>query len=164
MVLKRPARTWPMGPRPAYGRHGASTLWQISWWFWYLADVILIWDQIYLKPYQTSFPSSSHWPRSHSGWMSYGLPNEALLGCRWTDGSTLMNLHIETHLYLHSNNDMYMWNQVNYTKNHCANVGTSSPYNQCSYPKVTCPHHCPLRHQVIWEGRNPNHPQSSTIF
>jgi hypothetical protein len=25
---------------------------------------------------------------------------------------------------------MYIWNQVNYTKNHCAHVGTSSPYHQ----------------------------------
>jgi hypothetical protein len=78
---------------------------------------------------------------SHSGWMSYGVPNEALSGCRRTESSTLMNLHIETHLYLHSNNDMYMWNQVNCTKNHYANVGTSSPYKQWSYPMVSCPHH-----------------------
>jgi hypothetical protein len=79
-------------------------------------------------------------PRSHSGWMSYGLPNEALSGCWWIESSTLMDLHFETYLYLHSNNDMYIWNQVNYTKNHCANVGTSSPYHQCLYPKVSCPH------------------------
>ena len=52
-----------------------------------------------------------------------------------------MNLHVETYLYLHSNNDMYMWNQVNCTKNHYANVGTSSPYKQWSYPMVSCPHH-----------------------
>ena len=33
-----------------------------------------------------------------------------------------------------------MWNQVNCTKNHYANVGTSSPYKQWSYPMVSCPH------------------------
>jgi hypothetical protein len=111
--------------------------------------MILRWDQIYLKGYKTSFPSSAHWPRSHSGWMSYGLPNEALSGCRRTESSTLMNLHIETHLYLHSNNDMYMWNQVNCTKNHYANVGTSSPYKQWLYPMVSCPHHV-----VLWDHTN----------
>ena len=36
-----------------------------------------------------------------------------------------------------------MWNQVNCTKNHYANVGTSSPYKQWSYPMVSCPHHLP---------------------
>ena len=35
---------------------------------------------------------------------------------------------------------MYMWNQVNCTKNHYANIGISSPYNQWSYLKVSCPH------------------------
>ena len=35
---------------------------------------------------------------------------------------------------------MYMWNQVNYNQSHYANVGTSAPYNHCSYPKVPCPH------------------------
>jgi len=33
-----------------------------------------------------------------------------------------------------------MWNQVNYNQSHYANVGTSAPYNHCSYPKVPCPH------------------------
>ena len=72
--------------------------------------------------------------------MSYGLPNEALSGCRRTKSSTLMNFHYETHLNLQSNSDMYMWNQVNYNQNHYANVGTSAPYNHCSYPKESCPH------------------------
>jgi hypothetical protein len=72
--------------------------------------------------------------------MSYGLSNEALSGCRRTESSTLMDLHFETHLYLHSNNNMYMWNQVNCTQNYYANVGTSAPYNQWSYPLVSCPH------------------------
>jgi hypothetical protein len=35
---------------------------------------------------------------------------------------------------------MYMWNQVNCTKNHYAKVGMRSPYNQWSYPKVCCPY------------------------
>jgi hypothetical protein len=72
--------------------------------------------------------------------MSYGLPNETLSGCRRTKSSTLMDLHFETHLYLHSNNDMYMWNQVNCTQNYYTNVRTSGPYNQWSYPLVSCPH------------------------
>jgi hypothetical protein len=93
------------------------------------------------ESYQTSFPSSAHWPRSHSRWMSYGLPNEALSGCRWTKSSTLMNFHYETHLNLQSNSNMYMWNLVNYNQSHYANIGTSAPYNHCSYPKVPCPHH-----------------------
>jgi hypothetical protein len=50
------------------------------------------------------------------------------------------NIDYKVSSFLHSNNDMHMWNQVNCTKNYCANVGTSSPYNQCSYPKVSCPH------------------------
>jgi hypothetical protein len=75
--------------------------------------------------------------------MNYGLPNEALSGCRRIESSTLMDLYFETYLYLHSNNDMYMWNQVNYTQNYYANVGTSAPYNQWSYPLVLCPHHKP---------------------
>ena len=54
--------------------------------------------------------------------------------------STLMDLHFETHLYLQANSDTYMWNQVSYTKNHYAKVGMSSPYNQRSYPKVSCPY------------------------
>jgi hypothetical protein len=87
-----------------------------------------------------SFLSCAHWPRSHSGWMSYGLPNEVLSGCRRTESSTLMDLHFETHLYLHSNNDMYMWNHVNYTQNYYTNVGTSALYNQWSYPLVSCPY------------------------
>jgi hypothetical protein len=33
-----------------------------------------------------------------------------------------------------------MWNQVNCSKNHYANIGTSSPYKQWSYPMVSCPH------------------------
>jgi hypothetical protein len=108
----------------------------MSRWFGDLSNGILRWDQIYLKSYQISFPSSAHWPRLHSGWMSYDLPNEALSGCRWTESSTLMDLHFETHLYLYSNNDMYMWNQVNCTQNYYVNVGTSAPYNQWSYPLV----------------------------
>jgi hypothetical protein len=62
-------------------------------------------------------------------------------GCRRTESSTLMDLYFETHLYLHSNNDMYMWNQVNCTQNYYANVGTSAPYNQWSYLLVSYPHH-----------------------
>jgi hypothetical protein len=50
-------------------------------------------------------------------------------------------LYFETHLYLHSNNDMYMWNQVNCTQNYYANVGMSAPYNKWSYLLVSCPHH-----------------------
>jgi hypothetical protein len=73
--------------------------------------------------------------------MSYGLPNEALSGCRRTKSSTLMNFHYKTHLNLQSNSVMYMWNQVNYNQSHYANVGTSAPYNHYSYPKVSCPHH-----------------------
>ena len=76
--------------------------------------------------------------------MSYGLPNEAPSGYRRTESSTLMNLHVETYLYLHSNSDMYMWNQVNYNQSHYANIGTSAPYNHCSYLKVPCPHHLVL--------------------
>ena len=72
--------------------------------------------------------------------MSYDFPNEAVLTCRRTDSSTLMDLHFETYLYLQANNDMYMWNQVNCTKNHYGKVGASSPYKQWSYPKVSCPH------------------------
>ena len=64
---------------------------------------------------------------------------EALLGCR-TECWTLMSLHFETQLYLQSNRDMYIWNQVSCTKNYYANVETSSPSNQWSYPKVSCPH------------------------
>jgi len=30
--------------------------------------------------------------------------------------TTLVNLHFETHVYLQANNDIYMWNQVNWTK------------------------------------------------
>ena len=52
----------------------------------------------------------------------------------------MMTLHIETHLYLQANNSMYMWNQVNYTKNYYTNIVVSSPYNQWSYLKVSCPH------------------------
>ena len=52
-----------------------------------------------------------------------------------------MNFHYETHLNLQSNSDIYMWNQVNYNQSHYANIGTSAPYNHCSYPKVPCPHH-----------------------
>jgi hypothetical protein len=33
-----------------------------------------------------------------------------------------------------------MWNQVNYTQNYYANIGMSAPYNQWSYPMVSCPH------------------------
>jgi hypothetical protein len=33
-----------------------------------------------------------------------------------------------------------MWNQVNYTQNYYANIGTSAPYNQWLYPLVSCPH------------------------
>ena len=73
--------------------------------------------------------------------MSYGLPTEVLSGCQWTESSTLMDLHFETDLYIQANNDLYMWNQVNCTKNHYANVGTSSPYKQWSYSMVSCPHH-----------------------
>jgi hypothetical protein len=113
----------------------------MSQWFGGLTNVILRWDQIYLKTYQVSFPSSAHWPRSHSRWMSYGLPNEALSGCRWTESSTLMDLHFETHLYLHSNNDMHMWNQVNCIQNCYANIGMNAAYNQWSYPLVSYPHH-----------------------
>ena len=51
-----------------------------------------------------------------------------------------MYLHFETYLYRQANNDMYMWNQVNCTKNHYANIGMKSPYNQWSYPKVSYPH------------------------
>jgi hypothetical protein len=87
--------------------------------------------------------SSAHWPRSYSGWMSYGLPNEALSSCRRTESSTLMDLHFETHLYLHSNNNTYMWNQVNCIQNYYTNIGMSTPYNQLSYPLVSCPHHWP---------------------
>ena len=39
---------------------------------------------------------------------------------------------------------MYMWNQVNYNQSHYANLGTSAPYNHCSYLKVPCPHQVPL--------------------
>jgi len=46
---------------------------------------------------------------------------------------------VMTHLYLQANNDMYIWNQVNYIRNHYANLGMNSPYYQCSYPKVPCP-------------------------
>ena len=31
------------------------------------------WDHIYLKIYQISFPSRTHGPQSHSGWLSYDL-------------------------------------------------------------------------------------------
>jgi hypothetical protein len=51
---------------------------------------------------------------------------------------------VMTHLYLEANNGMYMWNHVNCIRNHYVNVRTKSPYNQCSYPKVSCPHHSPL--------------------
>jgi hypothetical protein len=119
----------------------------MSRWFGDLANVILRWDQIYLKYYQIIFPSSAHWPRSHSGWMSYGPLNGELSGCRWTESSTLMDLHFETYLYLHSNNGIYMWNQVNCTQNYYVNVETSTPYNQWSYPLVSCPHH-------PWWGRD----------
>ena len=64
---------------------------------------------------------------------------EALLGCR-TKCWTLTSLLFETQLYLQSNRDMYIWNQVSCTKNYYANVETSSPSNQWSYPKVSCPH------------------------
>jgi hypothetical protein len=47
----------------------------------------------------------------------------------------------ETHMYLHSNIDMYMWNQVNCTQNYYTNIGTNAPYNQWSYLMVSCPHH-----------------------
>ena len=40
---------------------------------------------------------------------------------------------------------MCMWNKVNCIRNHYANVRTSSPYNHCLYPKVSCPHHCTYR-------------------
>jgi hypothetical protein len=73
--------------------------------------------------------------------MSYGLSNEVLSDYRRTESSTLMDSHFETHLYLHSNNTIYMWNQVNCTQNYYANIGTSAPYNQWSYPMVSCPHH-----------------------
>ena len=59
-----------------------------------------------------------------------------------------MDLHFETHLFLQANNEMYMWNQVNCTKNHYANVGTSSPYNQWSYPMVSCPRQVPYNVNV----------------
>ena len=65
---------------------------------------------------------------------------EALLGCR-TECWTLMSLHFETQLYLQSNRDMYIWNQVSCTKSYYANVEMSSPSNQWSYPKVSCPYH-----------------------
>jgi hypothetical protein len=73
--------------------------------------------------------------------MSCGLPNEAMSGCRLIESLTLMDLYFDTHLYLHSNNDMYMWNQVNCTQNYYANIGTSAPYNQWSYPMMSCPRH-----------------------
>ena len=114
---------------------------RMSWWFEDLDNVILRWDQIYLKAYQIIFPSSAHWPQLHSRWSSYDLRNEALSGHRWTESSTLMDLHFERHLYLQSNNDMYMWNHMNCTNNHYANIGMSSPYNHLSYPMVSCPHH-----------------------
>ena len=60
---------------------------------------------------------------------------EALLGCR-TECWTLMSLHFETQLYFQSNRDMYIWNLVSCTKSYYANVETSSPSNQWSYPKV----------------------------
>ncbi|KAG2630859.1 hypothetical protein PVAP13_3KG554432 [Panicum virgatum] len=72
--------------------------------------------------------------------MSYGLPNEASLGCRRTECWILMSLHFETQFDLQSNKDMYMWNQVNCTKSYCANIKTSSPYNQWSYLMVSYPH------------------------
>jgi hypothetical protein len=72
--------------------------------------------------------------------MSYDLRNEALPGYRRTESSTLMDLHFETYLYLHSNSDTYMWNQVNCTQNHYANIGMSAPYNLWLYPMVSCPH------------------------
>jgi hypothetical protein len=34
-----------------------------------------------------------------------------------------------------------MWNEVNCTKNHFANIRTSSPYKQWSYLTVSCPRH-----------------------
>ena len=43
-----------------------------------------------------------------------------------------------------------MWNQVNYTINQYAMVGASSPCNQWSYLKVSCPHH-------KWYGANEIH-------
>ena len=39
--------------------------------------------------------SSAHRPQTHSGWRSYGLPNEVVSCCRWTECSTLMDLHFE---------------------------------------------------------------------
>ena len=96
------------------------------------------------KAYQIIFPSSSHWPQTHSRWKSYPLPNEVISGCRRTKCSISMDLHFEMHLYLQLNNDMYLWNQVKYTRNYHAHVGMSSPYNQWSYPKVSCSHHPPL--------------------
>jgi hypothetical protein len=53
---------------------------------------------------------------------------------------------------------MYMWNQVNYTQNYYANVGTSTPYNQWSYPLVLCPH------QLLWfPGGAPNSNSSGLL-
>jgi hypothetical protein len=52
----------------------------------------------------------------------------------------VIGLHTKTQLYLQSNRDMYMWNQVSCTKSYYANVETSSPYNQWLYLKVSCPH------------------------
>ena len=60
--------------------------------------------------------------------MSYDLPNEPMLACWYS--SILMDLHLETHLYLYANNDMYIWNKENCTRNHYAKVRTSLPHRQ----------------------------------
>jgi hypothetical protein len=94
----------------------SSWRWRCSWqkqqqlvlmiWRSYRHDIKV--GQDLFETYQASFPSSAHWPQSHSRWMSYDLSNEAMLACRRTDSSTLMDLHFETHLYLQANNETYM--------------------------------------------------------
>jgi hypothetical protein len=47
---------------------------------------------------------------------------------------------------------MYMWNQVSCTKSYYANIKTSSPYNQWSYLKMSCPHHIISQRFCQWEA------------
>jgi hypothetical protein len=64
---------------------------------------------------------------------------EALFGYRRTGCWTLMSLHFETQLYLQSNRDMYIWNQVSCTKSYYKGVMVSSvrTVGGCTTPRHT---------------------------
>jgi hypothetical protein len=85
----------------------------MSRWFGGLADMILSSNQIHLKTYKISFPSSAHGPHTHSGWRIYGHSNEVLSSRRWSECSTSMKLHFDIGL-VHDKSILYHHHHCSY--------------------------------------------------